>query len=104
MNCNYYRGKCLFLNGKENDCNDCPIKKAYNKGVRDTKNKKKGGDFMKDERYLTFKEIAHIFEERYHSQIKDYRPICDLFLEDKRGLTIWLDNGDMIIYCPKEIN
>lgn len=59
---------------------------------------------MKDERYLTFEEIAHIFEERYHSQIKEYRPICDLFLEDKRGLTIWLDNGDMIIYCPKEIN
>ncbi|MBO6215542.1 MAG: hypothetical protein J6N76_08400, partial [Lachnospiraceae bacterium] len=37
MNCNYYRGKCLFLNGKEDGCNGCPIKRAYNKGVRDTK-------------------------------------------------------------------
>ena len=38
MSCKYYRGKCLFLNGKEYGCNGCPIKKAYNKGVRDTKN------------------------------------------------------------------
>ena len=37
MSCNYYRGKCLFLNGKEDGCKGCPIKKAYNKGVRDTK-------------------------------------------------------------------
>ncbi len=37
MSCNYYRGSCLFLNGKEDGCNGCPIKKAYNKGVRDTK-------------------------------------------------------------------
>lgn len=37
MSCNYYRGKCLFLNGKEDCCKGCPIKKAYNKGVRDTK-------------------------------------------------------------------
>lgn len=36
MSCNYYRGKCLFLNGKENGCKGCPIKKAYNNGVRDT--------------------------------------------------------------------
>lgn len=37
MSCNYYRGNCLFLNGKEDGCKGCPIKKAYNKGVRDTK-------------------------------------------------------------------
>ena len=37
MSCNYYRGKCLFLNGKEDGCKGCPVKKAYNKGVRDTK-------------------------------------------------------------------
>lgn len=37
MSCNYYRGKCLFLNGKEDGCKGCPIKKAYNKGVRDAK-------------------------------------------------------------------
>ena len=37
MNCNYYRGKCLFLNGKEDGCKGCPVKKAYNKGVRDAK-------------------------------------------------------------------
>jgi len=41
MSCNYYRGKCLFLNGKEDGCKGCPIKKTYNKGVRDTK--KDGG-------------------------------------------------------------
>lgn len=37
MSCNYYRGKCLFLNGKEDGCKGCPIKKAYRKGVRDAK-------------------------------------------------------------------
>lgn len=39
MSCKYYRGSCLFLNGKvyEDNCKGCPIKKAYNKGVRDTK-------------------------------------------------------------------
>lgn len=35
MSCNYYHGKCLFLNGKEDGCIACPIKMAYNKGVRD---------------------------------------------------------------------
>ena len=38
MSCNYYRGKCLLLNGgNEVGCRWCPVKKAYNKGVRDTK-------------------------------------------------------------------
>lgn len=37
MSCNCYRGKCLFLKGKEDGCKGCPIKKAYNNGVRDTK-------------------------------------------------------------------
>lgn len=34
MNCNYYNGKCLFLNGS---CIACPIKRAYTKGVINTK-------------------------------------------------------------------
>ena len=29
MSCNYYRGKCLFLNDKEDGCKGCPIKKDY---------------------------------------------------------------------------
>lgn len=39
MSCNYYHGKCVFLNGKvkEEGCIACPIKRAYNKGVIDTK-------------------------------------------------------------------
>lgn len=37
MKCNYYNGKCVFLNGKEVSCIACPIKRAYNKGVIDTK-------------------------------------------------------------------
>lgn len=37
MSCNYYNGNCVFLNGKEDGCIACPIKRAYNKGVRDTK-------------------------------------------------------------------
>lgn len=54
MSCNYYRGKCLFLNGKEDGCNGCPIKKAYNKGVRDTK---------KDYERPTDKWLASVIEE-----------------------------------------
>ena len=39
MSCNYYNGKCIFLNGKvyEEGCIACPIKRAYDKGVIDTK-------------------------------------------------------------------
>lgn len=37
MSCNYYNGKCIFLNGKvyEDGCIACPIKRAYKKGFRD---------------------------------------------------------------------
>ena len=37
MSCKYYRGICLFINGKEDGCIACPVKMAYYKGVRDTK-------------------------------------------------------------------
>lgn len=53
---------------------------------------------------MNFQDIADLFEDKYRANVDDFRPICDLFLEDKRGATLWLDNGDMIIYCPKEIN
>lgn len=53
---------------------------------------------------MSYRDLAELFEERYKANVDDFRPICDLFLEDKRGVTIWTDNGDMIIFCPKEIN
>lgn len=37
MTCNIVRTQCLYLNGRELGCKGCPVKKAYNKGVRDTK-------------------------------------------------------------------
>lgn len=64
MSCNYYRGKCLFLNGKEDGCKGCPIKKAYNKGVRDTK---------KD--YRQQGEWVYEYDDFYKCSICG-RPIC----------------------------
>ena len=53
---------------------------------------------------LTFSEVVELFEDRYKATADDYRPLSELFLENKRGVTIWLDNGDLVLYCPKEIN
>ena len=39
MTCYFYRGECLFLNGKEFGCKGCPVKRAYNKGTKDAKKK-----------------------------------------------------------------
>ena len=35
--CNFFRGKCLYLNSNKNSCRYCPVKRAYNKGKKDMK-------------------------------------------------------------------
>lgn len=61
MSCNYYNGKCVFLNGKvyEEGCIACPIKRAYNKGVRDTKKdyKRPHGEWKHDKFGDFFKSV-----------------------------------------------
>lgn len=50
---------------------------------------------------MTNKEILEIFEEKYPQvAISDYRPLSALFVEDRQGITIWTDKGDIIFFFP----
>ena len=53
---------------------------------------------------MTNGEILDLFKERYSEiNIIDYRPLCpELFTHDLVGITIWLDNGDILQYYPRE--
>ena len=53
---------------------------------------------------MTFIDMLNKFGEEFpHADIDDYRPACAEFVNGKAGITVWLKNGDMIIYCPKEV-
>ena len=51
--------------------------------------------------YLTYGDLYMIFRETY-PEIKpiDYRPNGDLIIAGKIGITIWMDNGDVLFYYP----
>ena len=51
---------------------------------------------------MTIDEVLNKFEDAFpFAAVVDYRPIChDFFTEGKDGLTIWLENGDVIEYYP----
>jgi len=54
---------------------------------------------------MTFKECLNKFHESFPlAEVDDYRPVChELFEKDKKwGMTIWLKNGDMVVYYPKQ--
>ena len=52
---------------------------------------------------MTYDELLNKFEETFpFAAVNDYRPIChELFTDGKVGITIWLENGDVIEYYPK---
>ena len=52
---------------------------------------------------MTHEEILNRFKDEFPLvKIVDYRPIChELFTDYKQGITIWLDNGDIIEYYLK---
>lgn len=53
---------------------------------------------------MTNSDLLKIFNEKY-PELKniDYRPLCPvMYTNDLVGITIWLDNGDVIQYYPKE--
>ena len=52
---------------------------------------------------MTYDELLDRFKDTFHfAEIDDYRPVChELFTEGKEGITIWLKNGDMVVYYPK---
>lgn len=51
---------------------------------------------------MTFDEALDKFADTFpFAKVEDYRPIChELFEEGKEGITIWLTNGDMLVYYP----
>ena len=53
---------------------------------------------------MTYGDLLKLFVEKYPElKMTDYRPICpELFTKDLKGITIWLENGDVIQYYPKE--
>lgn len=52
---------------------------------------------------MTNEEIMNQFAEKYPDMnFIDYRPLIMDYVEGKEGIIIWLDNGDCIIYFPKE--
>ena len=53
---------------------------------------------------MTYSEILDKFNDSFpFANVEDYRPIChELFEDGKEGCTIWLDNGDMVVYYPNQ--
>lgn len=53
---------------------------------------------------MTIDEVLDRFKSICpHEKVDDYRTIChELFTDGKEGLTIWLKNGDVIEYYPKQ--
>lgn len=51
---------------------------------------------------MTFDDLLDKFEGTFpFAEIDDYRPVCpEIFQADKVGITIWLKNGDMVVYYP----
>lgn len=52
---------------------------------------------------MTVNEVLNKFKEVFPTaKIDDYRPIChELFSNGEAGITIWLENGDILEYYPK---
>jgi hypothetical protein len=53
---------------------------------------------------MTFKECLNKFHESFPlAEVDTYRPVCyEMFQADRGGMTIWLKNGDMVVYYPKQ--
>ena len=53
---------------------------------------------------MTFDECLDKFHESFPlAEVDDYRPVCyEVFQAEKEGMTIWLKNGDMVVYYPKQ--
>lgn len=59
-------------------------------------------DSVSGKKSMTNKEIMKLFCERYGIKIQDYRPLSDMFTPSTPGITIWTEEGDTIMYFPKE--
>jgi len=52
---------------------------------------------------MTYQDLIEKFKDIFpFAKVNDYRPVChELFEDGKVGITIWLENGDMIVYYPQ---
>ena len=51
---------------------------------------------------MTYDDLLSKFRDVFpFAEVDDYRPIChELFTDGKEGITIWMNNGDVIEYYP----
>lgn len=53
---------------------------------------------------ITNETLFEYFKKHYPQlidEISDYRPLSDMFISERKGITIFLKNGDVIQYYPK---
>lgn len=54
---------------------------------------------------ITNRDIFNMFKECRISAIVDYRPLEEKYIkgvDGKRGIIVWFENGDSVLYFPKE--
>lgn len=61
-----------------------------------------GNKSFQSTKKLTYRDIMNLFNQRYGIKIKDYRPAADMYVPDSAGITVWTEEGDTIVYFPKE--
>lgn len=52
---------------------------------------------------MTYKDIMLLFSQRYNIKIKDYRPASDMYVPNSAGVTVWTEEGDTLLFFPKEL-
>ena len=51
---------------------------------------------------MTNGQLFNKFKEDYPGlEVEDYRPMHLDFVRDRIGITVWLKNGDILLYFPK---
>ena len=54
---------------------------------------------------MRYSEMIKLFKQKYpDAYVDDYRPASIEYVKDKCGITIWLANGDVMLWFPKEEN
>lgn len=52
---------------------------------------------------MTNEDLYRLFRSTYpETKPVDYRPAESMFVKGKVGITIWTDNGDMLMYFPNQ--
>ena len=82
----------MFEYAKQAESGFIPQEKSKNEPVKTTDNLRR----------TTYDELLEMFEDRFpFAKYVDYRPIChEIFTDDKIGITIFFENGDVIEYYP----